>query len=159
MDKDDWNCQNCLARLVEGQVEEGVAHSREEDGDSVAAGAVSDPELVEKEAVMQATDMGTPLGCKDPKRKVVYSWSLRVGDCHPAFAVQSPDTRPQTLVTSQLHCHYCDLKLFLGRMAKRWLETWRCICLWTVMVLMGGSDVISYTSLVMRMTDRRTFAP
>ena len=63
-----------------GQAEEGVAHSREEDNDFVAAGTVSDSEQVEKEAVMQATDMGTPLGCRDPTRKAVYPSSLRAGD-------------------------------------------------------------------------------
>ena len=57
----NWDCHKCLASLGVGHVEEGGGHSHEEDTDSAAVGTASDFVLAEKEAVMQATDMGTPL--------------------------------------------------------------------------------------------------
>lgn len=74
MDMHNQDCQNCLAKLVEGQVEEGVVHSRGEGTDFVVAGAVDGFDQAEKEAVTQAIDMGIPLGCTD-RKKAMYPCS------------------------------------------------------------------------------------
>lgn len=58
----DQDYQNCLAKLVGAQVEEGEVHSRMEGTEFAATGVVSDFEQAE-EAVTQAIDMGIPLGC------------------------------------------------------------------------------------------------
>lgn len=80
MDRDDQDCQNCLAKLVGAQVGEGVVHSHVEDTDSAAAGTVGNFEQAEKEAVTHAIDMGTPLGCINRKKRPTPPWSLVVGD-------------------------------------------------------------------------------
>ena len=75
MDEDDWDCQSCLAKLVGAQAEEGVVHSREEGTDFAEAGTASDSEQAGKAGkavVMQVTDTGTPLGCRDRKKKAAY---------------------------------------------------------------------------------------
>ena len=72
MDKDDWNCQSDLVWLVGDQVEEEAVHSCEEGTGFAAAGTVSDSEQVEKEVVKQAIDTGTPSGCRDRKKKLMY---------------------------------------------------------------------------------------
>lgn len=71
MDKDDWNCQSGLVWSVGVQVEEVVVHSREGGTGFAAAGTVSDYEQVE-EVVKQAIDTGTPSGCRDRKKKLMY---------------------------------------------------------------------------------------
>ena len=72
MDRRNQDCQNCLAKLVGARVEEGVVHSHEEGTDFAAAGSVGDFEQAEKEAVTQAIDRGTPLGCRGRKQKAMY---------------------------------------------------------------------------------------
>ena len=60
------------------QAEEGVVHSREEGTDFAEVGTASYSEQAEqaeqagKAVVMRVTDMGTPLGCRDLKKKAVY---------------------------------------------------------------------------------------
>ena len=57
------------------QAEEGVVHSREEGTDFAEMGTASYSEQAEqagKAVVMRVTDMGTPLGCRDLKKKAVY---------------------------------------------------------------------------------------
>ena len=71
MDEDDWDCQSGPVWSVGVQVEEGVVHSREEGTDFAAASTASDPEEAEK-VVKQAIDKGTPLGCRDRKKKTMY---------------------------------------------------------------------------------------
>ena len=73
------DCQSCHARLVGAQVEEGVVHSREEGTDFAEADTVGGFDQAEKEAVTQAIDMGTPLGCTD-RKKAMYLWSWDAGD-------------------------------------------------------------------------------
>ena len=91
MDKRD--CQSCLAKLVAAQVEEGVVHNREEGTDFAEARTVGGFDQAEKEAVMQAIDMGTPLGCTD-RMKAMYPWSLDAGDRRSAWAAQNPGKKP-----------------------------------------------------------------
>lgn len=80
MDRDNPGYQSGLAKLVGAQVEEEVVHSREEGTDSAAVDNVADFEQAEKEAATQAIDMGTPLGCRDRKKKATYPWLLDAGD-------------------------------------------------------------------------------
>lgn len=93
MDKDDQDCQSCLAKSVGAQVEEGVVHSRVEGTEFAAAGTVGDFEQAEKEAVTRAIDTGTPLDCID-RKKAIDPWSLDVGNCYLACAAQNPDRKP-----------------------------------------------------------------
>ena len=79
MDMDNRGCQSCLAKLVGGQVEEGVVHSREEGIDFVVAGAEEGFDHAEKEVVTLAIDMGIPLGCTD-RKKAMYPCSLCSGE-------------------------------------------------------------------------------
>ena len=72
MDKDDLDCQSGPVWSVGDQVEEVVVYSPEEGIDFAAKGTVSDSEQVEKEAVKQGIDTGTPLGCRDRKKKPMY---------------------------------------------------------------------------------------
>ena len=61
-------------------MEEGAVHSQKEGNDSAAVGIVGGSEEAEKAVVTQAIDMGTPLGCRDRKKKALYPWSLDAGD-------------------------------------------------------------------------------
>lgn len=79
MDRSTQDCQNCLVHLAGAQVEEGAVHSREEDTDFAAADTVGDFEQAENEKVMQAIDMGTPVGCRD-RKKATYPWPLDAGN-------------------------------------------------------------------------------
>ena len=90
---DNRGCQSCLARLVGAQVEEGVVHSREEGTDFAEAGTVGGFDQTEKEAVTQAIDMGTPLGCTD-RKKAMYPWSWDAVDSGSAWAAQNPGKKP-----------------------------------------------------------------
>ena len=69
-------------KLGGGRVEEGVVYSHEGGTDYAAAGIVGDFAPAAKEVVMQAIDTGTPLGCRDrkKKKKAVYPWPLDAGD-------------------------------------------------------------------------------
>ena len=51
---------------------EEVVYSPEEGIGFAEAGAVSDSEQVEREVVKQAIDTGTPSGCNDRKKKLMY---------------------------------------------------------------------------------------
>ena len=61
-------------------MEEGAVNSRKEGTDSAAAGIVDGSGEAEKAVVTQAIDMGTPLGCRDRKKKALYPCSLDAGD-------------------------------------------------------------------------------
>ena len=88
-DGDKLDCQDCLSKSVGGQVEEGAVHSRMEGNDYAAAGIGGGSEKSEQGVVTQAIDMGTPLGCRDRKKKALYPWSLDAGDSHLASAAQN----------------------------------------------------------------------
>ena len=52
-------------------MEEGAVNSRKEGTDSAGACIVRGSEEAEKAVVTQAIDMGTPLGCRDQKKKAL----------------------------------------------------------------------------------------
>ena len=60
-------------------MEEAAVNIRKEGTDSAAAGIMGGSEEAEKAVVTQAIDMGTPLDCRDRKKKAFDPWSLDAG--------------------------------------------------------------------------------